>query len=135
MWKDRYLFSIFLSWDTLQLSICLLFFLYCYFTLYIVVLTLKIDHYLVFISMKWSYLILSNVRFIYMLCCMCIVLTHWNNSVGRHVVSLGYIILIPRQPVVALTPLYCMLRRKTANTNCSFWFDLTGVLWHQRRVC
>jgi hypothetical protein len=50
----------FLSWDTqLQLSICLLFFLYCYFTLYIVVLTLKIDHCLVFISIQLSYLILS----------------------------------------------------------------------------
>jgi hypothetical protein len=53
-------FSTFLSWDTqLQLSICLLFFLYCYFTLDIVVLTLKIDHCLVFISIKFSYLILS----------------------------------------------------------------------------
>ena len=50
----------FLSWDTqLQLSICLVFFLYCYFTLHIVVLTLKIDHCLVFISIKLSYLILS----------------------------------------------------------------------------
>ena len=43
----------------LQLSIGLLFFLYCYFTLYILVLTLKIDHCLVFISIKLSYLILS----------------------------------------------------------------------------
>jgi hypothetical protein len=40
----------------LQLSIGLLFFLYCYFTLYIVVLPLKIDHCLVFISIKLSYL-------------------------------------------------------------------------------
>ena len=32
---------------------------YCYFTLDIVVLTLKIDHCLVFISIKFSYLILS----------------------------------------------------------------------------
>jgi hypothetical protein len=52
--------STFLSWDTqLQLSICLLFFLYCYFTLYLVVLPLKIDHCLVFISIELSYLILS----------------------------------------------------------------------------
>ena len=36
-----------------------MFFLYCYFTLYIAVLTLKIDHCLVFISIKLSYLILS----------------------------------------------------------------------------
>jgi hypothetical protein len=41
-----------------------LFFLYCYFAFYIGVLTLKIDHYLVFISIKLSYLILSNVRFV-----------------------------------------------------------------------
>jgi hypothetical protein len=58
--KREITLSTFLSWDTqLQLSICLLLFLYCYFTLYIVVLTLKIDHCLVFISIKLSYLILS----------------------------------------------------------------------------
>jgi hypothetical protein len=45
----------------LQLSICLLFFLFCYFTLYIVVLTLKIGHCLVFISIKLSYLILITL--------------------------------------------------------------------------
>jgi hypothetical protein len=66
MWKERWLFSTFLSWDTqLQLSICFLFFLYCYFTLYIGVLTLKVDHCLVFISIKLSYLI-QRVTFIHL---------------------------------------------------------------------
>jgi hypothetical protein len=44
---------------TTSIKYMLIFFLHCYFTLYIVVLTLKIDHCLVFISIKLSYLILS----------------------------------------------------------------------------
>ena len=88
MWKERQLFSTFLnnrnysailatmqggengrvvtiaflSWDTqLQLSIIMfiVLFVLSFFTLYIVVLTLKIDHCLVFISIKWYDLILS----------------------------------------------------------------------------
>jgi hypothetical protein len=48
-----------------EIHICLLFFLYCYFTLYIVVLTLKIDYCLVFISIKFSSLLLS-CRFLFL---------------------------------------------------------------------
>jgi len=33
-----------------------------------------------------------------------IVLAHWNKSAGRRVASLGHIILIPSQPVFALSP-------------------------------
>jgi hypothetical protein len=49
------------DWIMPCLTVCKIrwFFLYCYFTLNIVVLTLKIDHCLVFISIKFSYLILS----------------------------------------------------------------------------
>jgi len=37
--------------------------------------------------------------------------------VGRHVIVLGDVILIPSQPAFALTPYCCMLCREAANTN------------------
>ena len=43
-------------------------------------------------------------------------------SVGRHVPPLEHIILIPNQPVFALSPKCCML--STEATNFSFWFVL-----------
>ena len=45
-------------------------------------------------------------------------------SSSRHIASLGLINLILRKPVVALTPEYCMLNGKAANTNFIV-FDLT----------
>jgi hypothetical protein len=39
-------------------------------------------------------------------------------STDRHVVPLWHIILILSQPVVALTPHNCILRRESTNTNC-----------------
>jgi hypothetical protein len=47
-------------------------------------------------------------------------------SVGRHVAPLGHIILIPSQPVFALSPYCCVLRGEATNTNFySLWFDPT----------
>ena len=39
-------------------------------------------------------------------------------SAGRHVAPLGHIILIPSQPVFALSPECCMLRGEATHTNC-----------------
>ena len=36
---------------------------------------------------------------------------------GRHVTPLRHIILVPRQPVFALTPICCMLSIEPTNTN------------------
>jgi hypothetical protein len=47
-----------------------------------------------------------------------------NKSADRHVASLGHIILIPRQPVFALSPYCCILSREATNTNFIV-FDLT----------
>ena len=46
-------------------------------------------------------------------------LAHWNNSprMRGHVAPFGHIILIPSQPVFALTPLCCMLSGEATNTN------------------
>ena len=38
-------------------------------------------------------------------------------SAGRHAAPLGYIILIPSQPVFALSPYFCMLSGEATNTN------------------
>jgi threonine dehydrogenase-like Zn-dependent dehydrogenase len=48
-------------------------------------------------------------------------------SVGRYVLSLGQVILIQNQPVVALSPQYCMLCREAKDTNFSLCFDPTGL--------
>ena len=39
-------------------------------------------------------------------------------SAGRHVAPLGHIILIPSQPVFALSPECCVLSGEARNTNC-----------------
>jgi hypothetical protein len=46
-------------------------------------------------------------------------------SVGRLVSPLWHIILIPREPVFALTPLCCMFSRKVANT----YFMVFRLTW------
>ena len=38
-------------------------------------------------------------------------------SAGRHIAPLGHIILIPSQPVFALTPYCCVLNEEAKNTN------------------
>jgi hypothetical protein len=38
-------------------------------------------------------------------------------STDKHVARLGYIILIPSQPVFVLSPSCCMLSREATNTN------------------
>jgi hypothetical protein len=46
------------------------------------------------------------------------------------VVSLGHIILIPRQPVFALSPLNAAyLSKEATNTNFSLWFGATGFIF------
>ena len=57
--------------------------------------------------------------------------------VGRHIVPLGHIIIIPTQQVFALPP-WCRVSIKEAAynyINCSLWFDRTHVLPHSRREC
>ena len=44
---------------------------------------------------------------------------------GRHVVPLGHIILIPSQPVFALTPKCCVISGEAVNTN----FIVIGLTW------
>ena len=39
------------------------------------------------------------------------------HSEDRHVAPLGHIVLIPNQPVFALSPKCCVLRGKATNTN------------------
>jgi hypothetical protein len=68
-----------------------------------------------------------------------IVLAHWKKqSADRHVASLGHIILIPSQPVFALSPVCSALCDEAINTNFIVWFDLTGAqtydLPHSRRA-
>ena len=49
-------------------------------------------------------------------------------SKGRHVTTIGHIILIPSQPVFALTPQCCTLRGEATNTNFKgLCFDLTAL--------
>ena len=49
-------------------------------------------------------------------------------SKGRHVTTIGHIILIPSQPVFALTPQCCTLRGEGTNINFKgLWFDLTAL--------
>ena len=59
-------------------------------------------------------------------------------STGGHVAPLGHIILIPSQPVFALSPLCCVLSGEATNTIFSLWFDSTGArthdLSHSRRA-
>ena len=51
-------------------------------------------------------------------------------SVDKHVVPPGHIILISRQPVFALSPLCCMLSEEATNIN----FSPTHDLPHSRRA-
>ena len=44
---------------------------------------------------------------------------------GRHVAPLGHIILIPSQPVFALSPLWCVLSGEATNNN----FIVIGLIW------
>jgi hypothetical protein len=46
-------------------------------------------------------------------------------SVGRHVAPLWHIILIPSQPVFALSPECCLLSGEATNTN----FIVFGLIW------
>jgi hypothetical protein len=49
-------------------------------------------------------------------------------SAGRHVAILGHIILIPSQPVFALSPKCCVLSREETNTNLKvFGFTRSGL--------
>ena len=49
-------------------------------------------------------------------------------SKGRHVTTIGHIILIPSQPVFVLTPQCCTLGGEATNTNFKgLWFDLTAL--------
>ena len=52
-------------------------------------------------------------------------------SADRHVTALKHIILIPSQPVFALTPKCCVLSGEVTNTNfSSLWFDPSGARTH-----
>ena len=46
---------------------------------------------------------------------------------GRHVTPLRHIILIPSQPLLALTLLRYKLSGTAANTNFILWFEPTGT--------
>jgi hypothetical protein len=48
---------------------------------------------------------------------------------GRHAVTLGHIIQIPRQPVFTLTDQYCVFSAETTNTNVT----VTGTLMPPNR--
>ena len=70
-----------------------------------------------------------------MIMSVCIVLDHHTDldfhsslkqqSAGRHVASLGHIILIPSQAVIANTPYCCVLTGEATNTN----FIIFGLTW------
>ena len=46
---------------------------------------------------------------------------------GRHVVSLGHIILIPRKPVFSLTPQFYVLTGEATITNVTEWIDRRSI--------
>jgi len=50
-------------------------------------------------------------------------------SADKHAATLGHIILIPSEPVCALS-LCCMLSGEATNTNFIVWFDLIGARAH-----
>ena len=43
--------------------------------------------------------------------------TQKQQTTNRHVVPLGHFIMIPTQPILAITPLYCVLSGEAATTN------------------
>jgi hypothetical protein len=59
------------------------------------------------------------------------VLAHQKQQfMDRHVATLGLFILIPNQPVFALSPEFCVLSREATNTHFSLWFDPIGARTH-----
>jgi len=60
--------------------------------------------------------------------CIFIVPAHWNNSVCLDMsLHSGHITLNLSQPILALTPYYCVPSREAVNTNSSLWFDFTRL--------
>ena len=57
-----------------------------------------------------------------------IVQAHWNNSPGKDMLPHSWhIILIPSQPVFALSPSCCVLRGEATNTDSVFGFTRLGL--------
>jgi len=90
------------------------------------------DQFFSYIMVRASYI---SIRWLWCPLCTrptCSVLDFYNasslkqQSLGRHVGPFGHIMPIPSQPVFALTPYCCVLRRETAKINFySLMFDVT----------